>query len=129
MEPMYSVWYYSEFQRRLAASKGSSPKPLADVPAGQQLNSVRGGQALVGLEAIDQAEKKPPGGGNPLTPLEIRDVLAVAAEEMNFERPNTDSLRVKRIKAGLTEIALAFLLIAGLVTFGLACLLSPTLLG
>jgi hypothetical protein len=53
---------------------------------------------------------------------------ATNMEPMNFERPDTDSLRVERIKAGLTEIAWAFLLIAGLVTFGLACLLSPTFL-
>jgi hypothetical protein len=117
MEPMYGVWYYLEFQRRLAASM--SPEPLVDVPADQQLNSLR----------ADQAEMKPPGGDNSLTPLEVRDVLAVASEEINFERPDTDSLRVERIKAGFTEIALAFLLIAGLVTFGLACLLSPTFLG
>lgn len=66
MEPMYSVSYYVEFQRQLAASKGSSQKPLVDVPADQQLNSLRAGQALVGLGAIDQAEMKPPGGGNSL---------------------------------------------------------------
>jgi hypothetical protein len=50
MEPMYRVWYYIEFQRQLAASKGSSRKPLVDVPADQQLNSLRAGQALVGLK-------------------------------------------------------------------------------
>jgi len=128
MEPLYSISYYLEFQRKLAASKGSSRKPLVDVPADRHLNSPRAGQALVDLGAIDQAEMKPPGGGNSVTPPEIREVLAAASEEMNFERPDTDSLWVERIKAGLTEIAWAFLLIAGLVTFGLACLLSPTFL-
>jgi hypothetical protein len=53
---------------------------------------------------------------------------ATNMEPMNFERPDTDSLRVERIKSGLTKIAWGFLLIAGLVTFGLACLLSPTFL-
>jgi hypothetical protein len=127
MEPMYGVGYYLEFKRRLAASK--SPKPLVDVPEDQQLNSLRAGQALLGPGAIDQSEVKPPGGDNSITPLEIRDALAVASGKMNFERPDTDFLRVERIRAALTEIALAFLLIAGLVTFGLACLLSPTFLG
>jgi len=127
MDPMYGVWYYLEFQRRLAASM--SPEPLVDVPADQQLNSLRAGQALVVLGAINPTEIKPSGGDNSLTPREVRDVSAVASAEMNFERSDTDSLRVERIKAGFTEIALAFLLIAGLVTFGLACLLSPTLLG
>ena len=124
---MYGVGYYLEFQRRLAASK--APKPLVDVPEDQQFNSLRAGQAPLGPGAIDRSESKPPERDNSLTPLEIRDVLAVASEEMNSERPDTDSLRGERIRAGLTEIALAFLLIAGLVTFGLACLLSPTFLG
>jgi hypothetical protein len=127
MEPMYGVGYYLEFQRRLAASK--SPKPLVDVPGDQQFNSLRASQALLGPGPIDQPEVKPPEGENSITPLGIGDVLAVASEEMNSERPDTDSLRVERIKAGLTEIALAILLIAGLLTFGLACLLSPTFLG
>jgi hypothetical protein len=65
MEPMNSVSYYLEFQRQLAASKGSSQKPLG-VPADQQLNLLRAGQALVGLGAIDRAEMKPPGGGDSL---------------------------------------------------------------
>jgi len=128
MDPLHSVSHYLEFQRQLAASKGSSRKPLVDVPADRQLNSLREGRAPVGLGAIDQAEMKPPGGGNSVTPLEICEVLAAASEKMNFERPDTDSLRVERIKAGLTEIAWAFLLLAGLATFGLACLLSPTFL-
>src|SRR5260221_9535633 len=127
MEPMYGVGSYIDFQRRLAAAV--SPKRSVDVPADQQLNSLRAGQRLLGPGTIDQSDTKPPGGGNPLMPLEIPDLLAVASKEMNLERSNTDSLRVERIKAGLTEIALAFLLIAGLVTFGLACLLSPTFLG
>jgi hypothetical protein len=41
-----------------------------------------------------------------------------ASEKMNFDWP--DSLPIERIKAGLTEIALAFVFFAGLVTFGLA---------
>lgn len=127
MEPMYGVWYYIEFQRRLAASVSS--KRLVDVPADQQVNSLQAGQHLLGPGTIDQPDTKPPGGGNPLTPLEIPDLLAVVSKEMNLERSDTDSLRVERIKAALTEIALAFLLIAGLVTFALACLLSPTFLG
>jgi hypothetical protein len=127
MEPMYGVGYYLEFKRRLAASM--SPKPLVDVPEDQQLNSLRAGQAPLGPGAIDRSESKPPERDNSLTPLEIRDALAMASGKMNFERPDTDSLRVERIKAALTEITLAFILVAGLVTFGLACLLSPTFLG
>ena len=128
MDPLHSVSYYLGFQRQLADSKGSSQKPLVDVPADQRLNSLRAGPALVGLGAIDRPEVKPPGGGNSVTPLEICEVLAAASEKMNFERPDTDSLRVERIKAGLTEIAWAFLLLVGLATFGLACLSSPTFL-
>jgi len=41
-----------------------------------------------------------------------------ASEKMNFDWP--DSLPIERMKAGLTEIALAFVFFAGLVTFGLA---------
>jgi hypothetical protein len=129
MEPMYIVSYYLQLQRRLVASKGSLPKRLVDLPAVQQLNSLQPGQALLGLGAIDQAEMKPPRGSNPVAPLEVRDILAVASEEVNFEQPDNGPLRIQRLKARLTEIAWAFLLIAGLVTFSLACLLSPTLLG
>ena len=55
-----------------------------------------------------------------------QEPLADVSKEMNFDWP--DSLPVERIKAGLTEIALAFLLFAAVVTFGLACFLSPTFL-
>ena len=125
MEPTYRVSHYLEFQRQLSASDRSSQKPLGDLPADPQLNSLLRREA--GLRPIEEAEMKPPEGDS-LTPLEICDLLA-ASKEMDFERPDSDSLRVERIKARLTEITLAFLLIAGLVTFGLACLLSPTLLG
>jgi hypothetical protein len=80
MEPLYSVSYYLEFQRQLAASQGSSRKPSVDITADQQLNLLRTGQALVDLGVIDRAEMKPPGGGNSVTPLEIREVLAAASE-------------------------------------------------
>jgi hypothetical protein len=129
MEPMYNVSYYLQLQRRLVAAKGSSPKPLFDVAADQQSSPLRTDQDLLRRGTIDQAEMKLPGGTIPLTPLEIRDILAVASEEMNFETLDANSRRIDRIKAKLTEIAWAFLLIAGLVTFSLACLLSPTLLG
>jgi hypothetical protein len=45
--------------------------------------------------------------------------MAEASTKMNFDRP--DSLPIERIKAGLTEIALAFVFFAGVMTFGLAC--------
>lgn len=114
MEPMYYVSYYLELQKQLAASKGSSQKPLREVPADQELNSLRPGQALVGIGAIDQAERKPSGTDNSLTPVAIHDVLA-EAEKVNFDWPH--SLPIERIKAGLTEIAVAILLFAGLVAF------------
>jgi hypothetical protein len=115
MEPVYYVSYYLELQKQLAASKGSSQKPLREVPADQELNSLRPGQALVGVGAIDQAERKPSGTGNSLTPVAIHDVLAEASEKVNFDWPH--SLAIERIKAGLTEIAVAILLFAGLVAF------------
>jgi hypothetical protein len=40
MEPVYYVSYYLELQKQLAASKGSSQKPLREVPADQELNSL-----------------------------------------------------------------------------------------
>lgn len=59
----------------------------------------------------------------------------LAASKAESQKPSVDapadkqlnSLRIERIKTGLAEMAL-FLLFAGLVTFGLACLLSPTFL-
>ena len=111
MEPMHSVSNYLEFQKQLAASTGSPREQLVDVLADQELNSLRAGQALVGVGV----EVKPPEGGNSLTRLNIRDVLVETSEEVNFDWP--DSLAIERIKAGLIEIALAFLLFAGLMTF------------
>jgi hypothetical protein len=64
MEPMHSVSYYLEFQKQLSTSKGSSQQ-LVDVPADQELNSLRSGQALVGVGAIDEADIKPPVGATP----------------------------------------------------------------
>ena len=72
MEPVHSVLYL-KFQKHLSTSKGSSRKPLVDVPA---------------------------------------------SEKIKLDWP--DSLPIERMKAGLTEIALAFVFFAGLVTFGLA---------
>jgi hypothetical protein len=115
MEPMHSVSNYLEFQKQLAASTGSPREQLVDVLADQELNSLRAGQALVGVGVSDQVEVKPPEGGNSLTRLNIRDVLVETSEEVNFDWP--DSLAIERIKAGLIEIALALLLFAGLVTF------------
>ena len=115
MEPMYYVSYYLELQKQLAASKGSSQKPLREMPADQELNSRRPGQALVGVGAIDQAEMKPSRGDNSLTPLDTHDILIEVSEEVNFDWPH--SLAIERIKAGLTEIALAVLLFVGLVAF------------
>ena len=64
-------------------------------------------------DVLDQAEEKPSGTGNFLTPVAIHDVLAEASEKVNFDWPH--SLPIERIKAGLTEIAVAILLFAGLV--------------
>jgi hypothetical protein len=119
MEPIHSVSNYLEFQKRLSTSKGSSRKPLVDVAAEQELNSIRSGRARVGVGAIDEAKMKPPVGCNSLSPLDIRDVSVDAPGKKNFDWP--DSLPIERIRAGLTEIALAFVFLAGLVTFGLAC--------
>jgi hypothetical protein len=55
MEPMHSVSYDLEFQKKLPTSKGSSRKPLVDVPA-------------------DEAKMKPPVGCNSIPPLDIRDL-------------------------------------------------------
>ena len=48
-------------------------------------------------------------------PNDLDRALAEAAEEMDFDWP--EFLPMERIKAGITEIALGFLLLAGLVAF------------
>jgi hypothetical protein len=131
MEPMYSVWYYLEAQRQLAASKGSARERLVDIPADQELNLLRAGQAPVDVRASDQAKTKPPEGGNSLIRLNNGDVLLTASEEMDFEWFDPLTIHgtpMHRAKARLVAIALVFLLSLALVTFGLACLLSPTFL-
>jgi hypothetical protein len=125
MEPVHSLSYYLELQKQLADSNGSR-KSEVDVPVDQEPNSLRSGQVPVGVERSKPAEIKPLVGGNSLTSFDLRDVLVDASEKMIFDCP--DSLPIERIKAGSSEIVLAFLLFAGLVTFGLACILSPTFL-
>jgi hypothetical protein len=97
----------------LESWKGSSQKPLLDVPADQDLYSLRRGQALVCLRAIDQAERKPSGAGNSITPIAIHDVLAESSKKGNFDWPHSQP--IERIKAGLTEIDVAILLFLALV--------------
>ena len=62
------------------------------------------------------AEKKDslPQADSP-APHDLDRALAEAAEEMDFDWP--EFLPVERIKGGITEIALGFLLLAGLVAF------------
>ena len=48
-------------------------------------------------------------------PHDLDRALAEAAEEMGFDWP--EFLALERIKAGITEITLGFLLLAGLVAF------------
>ena len=55
-----------------------------------------------------------------------REPLVGDPKEMNFPRPHSNPS--KRIKVGVTDIALAILSFAALVTLGLACFLSPTFL-
>jgi hypothetical protein len=90
-----------ELQKQLAASKGSSQKPLLDVPADQELNSLRPGQALVGLGAIDQAKMKPSGGGNPLTPLGVHEVLVEARQNAPRKGIIETSITAIETKIGL----------------------------
>ena len=115
MEPMYYVSYYLELQNQLAAPKGSFQKLLFDGPADQERDSLRPDQTPVDASAIDQAKMKPSRGDNSLTPLDTHDILIAVSEEVNFDWPH--SLAIERIKAGLTETALAVLLFVGLVAF------------
>jgi hypothetical protein len=48
-------------------------------------------------------------------PHDLERALAEAAEEMDFDCP--EFLPVERIKDGITEIVLGFLLVAGLLAF------------
>jgi len=55
-----------------------------------------------------------------------QEPLVEDPKEMNVPRPHAHLS--KRIKVEATDIVLAILSLAALVTLGLACLLSPTLL-
>jgi hypothetical protein len=55
-----------------------------------------------------------------------RGALNVDPEEMNFQGAHADP--TKRIKVEATDIVLAILSFAALMTLGLACFLSPTFL-
>jgi hypothetical protein len=50
--------------------------------------------------------------------------FADASDERSFDQ--LDPLPIKKMRARLVEIALAFILFAALMTFGLACFLSLT---
>jgi hypothetical protein len=55
-----------------------------------------------------------------------REPLVENPKEMNFQRPYAKPS--KRIKVGVTDIALAILSFAALFTLGLVCFLFPTFL-
>jgi hypothetical protein len=55
-----------------------------------------------------------------------REPLVENQKEMSFQRPHAHLS--KRIKVEATDIVLAILSLVALVTLGLACFLSPTLL-
>ena len=56
----------------------------------------------------------------------LHNPFAGASEERGFDWP--EPAPIKKMRALLVEVALAFVLFAALVTFGLACFLSPTFL-
>ena len=94
MEPTQSILYYLEHRNRLRALDGSLPSnPAADISVDEEQESHQSSYALL---AIDEA-------------------TIVPVTKGKFDRP--DSLRADRIKAGLVEILLGFLLFAGLVAF------------
>ena len=92
MEPVYYVSYYLESQKQLAASKGSSQKPLLDVPADQELNSLRPGQALVGvavagLDKLLDGDGRDGGGGDEVDHrLRLADIGGFDIEARRLER-------------------------------------------
>jgi hypothetical protein len=68
MEPVYYVSYYLELQKQLAASKGSSQKPLLEVPADQELKSLRPGQAIKLWSVLEQSIRPRGSRREPATP-------------------------------------------------------------
>lgn len=94
MEPTQSILYFLEHRNRLRALDGSLPSnPAADISVDEEQESHQSSCVPLGS---DEATIGPVTKGK-------------------FDRP--DSLMAERIKAGLVEILLGFLLFAGLVAF------------
>jgi hypothetical protein len=75
---------------------------------------------------VSGQDLRPSGCIKNATPLDIHRVLVEAAEEMDFDWP--EFLTVERIKNGMAEVALGFLVLAGLTALGWLVLLPPTFL-
>jgi hypothetical protein len=94
MEPTQSILYYLEHRNRLHVLDGSLPSnPAADISVYEEQESHRSSYA----------------------PLGIDEATMVPVTKGKVDRPA--SLLAERIKAGLVEMLLGFLLFAGLVAF------------
>jgi hypothetical protein len=78
-----------------------------DFPAAPQRSSAVYAEPLIPTASLQ--------GKDSQTPCDLDRALVEAAEQMKFDWP--EFLPVERVKAGISEIALGFLLFAALVAF------------
>ena len=129
MEPISSLSYYLELQKQMSYSmKRSSENCDEQLPGKPErlLPSVEEAQPAGDSASAELPASQSRGDGNLAAQIACQWALVEMAEETRFDWP--EFLPVERIEAGLTEVALGVLLLAGLIAVESLFILSPTFL-
>jgi hypothetical protein len=112
MEPVSSLLYYLEFQKQMALSAKSVAKVRRQT-AGAKVGEFAHSSETIRTDSVPGIEYQPPVQNNALAELDIHRVLVETAEEIDFDLPVF--MPVERIKAGIVEMSLAFLLLVAVI--------------
>ena len=121
MEPVLSMSYYLEVQRRMSAELFQQPHYQS--PTGKYQRPSANDSSPDRWESVDDWIMQTP-DEDEVSTINQQKALVDAAEEMKFDWP--ELLPVERIQEGLTELALWLFLAVGVVTAGGLCFLAIT---
>ena len=121
MEPVLSMSYYLEVQRRMSAELFEQPH--YQPPTSKDHRSSSNYASANFRESVEDWILQTP-DEDEVSMINQQKALVDAAEEMKFDWP--ELLPVERIQEGLTELALWLFLAVGVVTAGGLCFLAIT---
>jgi hypothetical protein len=112
MDPASSLSYYLEFQKQMARSTKSVSEVSRQTTAAKEGEFAHSSETIR-AESMPGIEYRPPERNNALAALDIHRVMVETAEEIDFDLPVF--MPVERIKAGIVEMSLAFLLLVAVI--------------